>query len=60
LRHGGFEFDNAAAEAVNSTIKVELVHRRRFATRATARAEPMDYENLINTIPTTDREDQAA
>jgi transposase InsO family protein len=35
----GSALDNAAAEAVNSTIKVELVHRRRFATRAAARAE---------------------
>jgi transposase InsO family protein len=35
----GSALDNAAAEAVNSTIKVELVHRRRFGTRAAARAE---------------------
>lgn len=35
----GSALDNAAAEAVNSTIKVELVHRRRYATRAQARAE---------------------
>lgn len=34
----GSALDNAA-EAVNSTIKVELVHRRRFPTRAAARAE---------------------
>jgi len=33
----GSALDNAAAEAVNSTIKVELVHRTRFATRAQAR-----------------------
>jgi putative transposase len=78
----GSALDNAAAEAVNSTIKVELVHRRRFPTRATARAQigawisgfyntrrrhsacgglsPMDYEKLINTVPTADLEDQAA
>lgn len=78
----GCALDNAAAEAVNSTIKVELVHRRQFPTRTAARAEigawisnfyntrrrhtacgglsPMDYEQLINTIPTTDPEDQAA
>jgi putative transposase len=78
----GSALDNAAAEAVNSTIKVELVHRRRFPTRAAARAEigawissfyntrrrhtacgglsPMDYEHLINTVPTTDLEHQAA
>ncbi len=35
----GSALDNAAAEAVNSTIKVELVHRRRYATRAQARTE---------------------
>lgn len=35
----GSALDNAAAEAVNSTIKVELVHRRRFGTRTAARAE---------------------
>jgi transposase InsO family protein len=34
----GSALDNAAAEAVNSTIKVELVHRTRFTTRAQARA----------------------
>jgi putative transposase len=78
----GSALDNAAAEAVNSTIKVELVHRRRFPTRAAARAEigtwisgfyntrrrhsacgglsPVDYEQLINTVPTADLEDQAA
>ena len=78
----GSALDNAAAEAVNSTIKVELVHRRRFASRAAARTEigtwissfyntrrrhsacgglsPVDYEKLINTVPTADLEDQAA
>jgi putative transposase len=78
----GSALDNAAAEAVNSTIKVELVHRRRFLTRAAARSEigawisgfynarrrhtacgglsPTAYENLINTVPTADLEDQAA
>jgi putative transposase len=78
----GSALDNAAAEAVNSTIKVELVHRRRFPTRAAARAEigawistfynarrrhsacgglsPTAYEQLINTVPTVDLEDQAA
>ncbi|MEE1820859.1 IS3 family transposase [Streptomyces sp. BE20] len=30
-------FDNAAAEAFNSLLKVEYVHRHRFATRAEAR-----------------------
>jgi putative transposase len=31
--------DNAAAEAFFATLKRELVHRRRFATRAEARRE---------------------
>jgi putative transposase len=33
----GSALDNAAAEAFNSTIKVEYIHRRRFRTRAEAR-----------------------
>jgi transposase InsO family protein len=33
----GCALDNAAAEAFNSTLKVEFVHRQRFATRAQAR-----------------------
>jgi putative transposase len=33
----GSALDNAAAEAFNSTIKVEYVHRQRFRTRAEAR-----------------------
>jgi putative transposase len=33
----GCALDNAAAEAFNSTIKVEYIHRHRFATRAEAR-----------------------
>jgi putative transposase len=33
----GSALDNAAAEAFNSTIKVEYVHRHRFRTRAEAR-----------------------
>jgi len=33
----GSALDNAAAEAFNSTIKVEYIHRHRFATRAEAR-----------------------
>jgi putative transposase len=78
----GCALDNAAAEAVNSTIKVELVHRRQFATRTAARAEigawvsgfyntrrrhsacggisPVAYEQLINTVPTDDLDNQAA
>ncbi|MEU7862065.1 integrase core domain-containing protein [Nonomuraea sp. NPDC049141] len=33
----GSALDNAAAEAFNSTLKVEYVHRHRFRTRAEAR-----------------------
>ena len=33
----GSALDNAAAEAFNSTIKVEYIHRRHFTTRAEAR-----------------------
>ncbi|MEU6783106.1 IS3 family transposase [Nonomuraea angiospora] len=33
----GCALDNAAAEAFNSTLKVEYVHRQRFRTRAEAR-----------------------
>ena len=33
----GCALDNATAEAFNSTLKVEFVHRQRFATRAEAR-----------------------
>jgi transposase InsO family protein len=33
----GCALDNAAAEAFNSTLKVEFVHRHRFTTRAEAR-----------------------
>ncbi|WP_143531967.1 integrase core domain-containing protein [Saccharothrix sp. ALI-22-I] len=33
----GCALDNAAAEAFNSTLKVEFVHRQHFRTRAEAR-----------------------
>jgi len=36
-------YDNAAMEAFWSTLKNELVHRRRFATRAQARTAIFDY-----------------
>lgn len=36
-------YDNAAMEAFWSTLKNELVHRRRFATRAEARTAIFDY-----------------
>ena len=35
----GCALDNAAAESFNSTLKVELVHRHRFVTRAEARVK---------------------
>ena len=35
----GSALEDAAAEAVNSPLKVELVHRRRYATRAQAGAD---------------------
>ncbi|GLW22936.1 IS3 family transposase [Microbispora triticiradicis] len=35
----GCALDNAAAESFNSTLKVELVHRHRFATRAEGRVK---------------------
>ncbi|WP_433351996.1 IS3 family transposase [Microtetraspora malaysiensis] len=35
----GCALDNAAAEAFNSTLKVEYVHRQRFRTRAEARVK---------------------
>jgi transposase InsO family protein len=34
---GQCALDNAAAEAFNSTIKVEYIHRQRFRTRVEAR-----------------------
>jgi transposase InsO family protein len=46
----GSALDNAAAEAFNSTIKVEYIHRHRFATRAEARLKIstwiVDFYNL--------------
>ena len=55
----GSALDNAAAEAVNSTIKVEYVHRRRFRTRAEARLKIatwiIDFYNAAaGTPPATD------
>jgi len=46
----GSALDNAAAEAFNSTIKVEYIHRHRFTTRAEARLKIstwiVDFYNL--------------
>jgi transposase InsO family protein len=41
--------DNAAMEAFWSTLKHELIYRRRFATRAEARTAIFDYiESFYN------------
>jgi transposase InsO family protein len=46
----GCALDNAAAEAFNSIVKVEYIHRRRFRTRADARLKVatwiVDFYNL--------------
>ena len=42
----GSALDNAAAEAVNSIIKVEYIHRYRFRTRAEARLKIVS--DLVN------------
>ncbi|MDZ5441563.1 IS3 family transposase [Micromonospora sp. 4G57] len=46
----GCALDNAAAEAFNSTIKVEYIHRQRFRTRSEARIKIatwiVDFYNL--------------
>lgn len=39
--------DNAVAESVFATIKVELVHRQKFATRAAARAALFEYMEVF-------------
>ena len=36
-------YDNASMESVWSTLKLELIYRRDFATRAQARTEIFDY-----------------
>jgi hypothetical protein len=40
---GGTAYDNAAAESVFATVKRELVHRRRFPTRASARTAIFEF-----------------
>ena len=39
----GTAYDNAAAESFFSTIKRELVHRRRFTTRAEAKSAIFEW-----------------
>jgi transposase InsO family protein len=47
----GSALDNAAAESFNSTVKVEFVHRHRFATRAEARIRVATWiADFYNTI----------
>jgi transposase InsO family protein len=44
--------DNAAAVSFNSTLKVEFVHRHRFATRAEARIKIATWiADFYNTPP---------
>ena len=54
----GSALDNAAAEAFNSTVKVEYIHRHRFATRAEARLKIstwiVDFYNLRRRHSTCD------
>jgi transposase InsO family protein len=54
----GSALDNAAAESFNSTIKVEYIHRHRFATRAEAHLKIstwiVDFYNLRRRHSTCD------
>lgn len=54
----GSALDNAAAEAFNSTIKVEYIHRHRFTTRHEARLKIstwiVDFYNLRRRHSTCD------
>ena len=45
-RRGGC-YDNAAVESFFGTLKTELTHRRRYATRAEARAEIFEYVEVF-------------
>lgn len=40
-------YDNAAVESFFSTLKTELIHGRRYATRAEARAEIFEYVEVF-------------
>lgn len=40
-------YDNAAVESFFGTLKTELVHRRRYATRAAARADIFEYVEVF-------------
>ncbi|MEV5049797.1 hypothetical protein AB0N20_35785, partial [Streptomyces griseoincarnatus] len=39
--------DNAAAESFNSLLKVEYIHRHRFATRTEARPEDRHLDHRV-------------
>ncbi len=43
-------FDNSAAESLWASLKRELVHRYRFATRAEAKAAITAWINRYNTV----------
>jgi putative transposase len=43
----GDPYDNAVAESFFRTLKVELVYRRRFRTRAEAKAAIVEYIELF-------------
>ena len=52
----GSALDNAAAESFNSPIKVEYIHRHRFATRAEARLKIATWiTDFYNTRRTAQR-----
>jgi len=58
----GSALDNAAAEAFNSTIKVEYIHRHRFRTRTEARLKIstwiVDFYNVRRRHSACDRRDR--
>jgi transposase InsO family protein len=43
MSRNGNCYDNATMESFWSTLKLELIYRRNFATRAQARTEIFDY-----------------
>lgn len=58
MGRGGCALGNAAAEAFNSTLKVEFVHRYHFATRVEARIKIptwiADFYNITRRHNTND------
>ncbi len=49
MSRSGNCYDNAYAESFFHTLKVELIHRRKFETRAEAQAEIEEYIDWYNT-----------